>query len=546
MRIVRLWVIAAAALTLATGAALAAPAGEGSAGMDRLSGVGFNASGLPITDDEFTLSVGTLSLPFFTKELNEFPVVQDMRNATNLAIEWVMIPTGDERAQKVNLMFAAGETPDAFLRNTIDANQKQEFIDDGLLLALDELLDAYAPNIGKVLEAYPAAKFAVTESDGKIYSTPQVLPWPPEFWQPGFAVGINQVWLDRLGLPMPDDIERFYETMRAFKEQDPNGNGEADEVPVIFHWVSRFSLAHLLHPFGVILENGGWQVEDGTVMYSWTHPGMKQAAAWLHQLYREGLINEDAFSITFNDQLSRARKEPRVVGVFNGWGIVNIVGDDSYLSNEYTHLPPLKGPDGRRHHGAIIDRTVGADAGFVAADAEYPEIAMRYLDHLYDEKVNIDISWGPIDWTSDTTFRMQDIPPGQQAAAFRNNTVTPKNIWPAAYIAQKYTVVDPPLGVDERTAYGRLVHPFTPRENFPTGLAKLTVDEGKVMQQYGTDINEFAHRKIAEFIFKGGVEEGWDEYVETVDKMGLDRLLAVQQAVYDRFKEGLDGDTSAP
>ena len=343
-------------------------------------------------------------------------------------------------------MFAAGETPDVFFRGTIDANQKQEFIDDGLLMALDELIDSYAPNIGAVFELFPGAKFAATESDGKIYSTPLVNPWPPEFWQPGFAVGINQVWLDRLGLPMPDDVDQFYDTMKAFKDQDPNGNGEADETPVIFNWASPFSLAHLLHPFGVIIENGGWQVEDGAVTYSWTHPGMKEATAWLHQLYREGLINEDAFSITYNDQLSRARKEPRVVGVFNGWGIVNMVGDEAYLNGEYTHMPPLKGPHGQRHHGAIIDRTVGANLAFVTADAEYPEVAVRYLDHVYDEKVNIDISWGPIEWTSDTTFKMQDIPPGQQAAAFRNNTVTPKNIWPAAYIAQQYEVVDPPPG----------------------------------------------------------------------------------------------------
>lgn len=75
-------------------------------------------------------------------------------------------------------------------------------------------------------------------------------------------------WLDRLGLPMPDDIDQFHETMRAFKERDPNGNGEADETLVIFHWVDQFSLAHLLHPFGVILENGGWQAEDGAVTYS--------------------------------------------------------------------------------------------------------------------------------------------------------------------------------------------------------------------------------------------------------------------------------------
>ena len=55
------------------------------------------------------------------------------------------------------------------------------------------------------------------------------------------------------------------------------------------------------------------------------------------------------------------------------------------------------------------------------------------------------------------------------------------------------------------------------------------------MQQYGTDINEYVRRKIAEFIFNGGIEAGWDGYVDTVGKMGLDRLVVVQQAVYDRL-----------
>ena len=545
MNDIRKFVIAAAILAFVPSMAVVAEGVEESAGADRLSDIGFNASGLPITNEEFTLRVGALALPWFTKELNDFPVIQDMQRATNVAVEWVMIPSGDGRAQKVNLMFAAGETPDVFFRSTIDTAQKQKFIDDGLLMPMDELIDSYGPNIARVFELFPAAKFAATESDGNIYSTPAVHPWPPKFWQPGFTVGINQEWLDRLDLPMPDDIEQFADTMRAFKERDANGNGEADEIPVIFAWSSQSSLAHLLHPFGVIIDTGGWQVEDGEVVFSWTHPGMKDAVIWLHDLYRQGLINEDGFSITYSDLLSRARKEPRIVGVFNGWGIVNVVGDDAYLNGEYTHMPPLKGPDGQRHHGAFIDRIVGADLGFITADAEYPEVAMRYLDHLYDERVNIEISWGPIEWTGDTTFKMQDIPPGQQAAAFRNNTVTPKNIMPAAYIGQQYTVVDPPLGVDERTTYSLMVHPFTPQENFPTGLAKATVEEGKIMQQYGTDIIEFANRKIAEFIFNGGAEAGWDEYVETVERMGLDRLIEVQQAVYDRFKVGLGGDTSA-
>src|SRR5699024_7776392 len=42
---------------------------------------------------------------------------------------------------------------------------------------------------------------------------------------------INEEWLDNLGMDMPETTEEFYEYLKAVKEQDPNGNGKADEVP---------------------------------------------------------------------------------------------------------------------------------------------------------------------------------------------------------------------------------------------------------------------------------------------------------------------------
>ena len=41
---------------------------------------------------------------------------------------------------------------------------------------------------------------------------------------------INKTWLDKLGLEVPKTWDDLRKVMEAFKTQDPNGNGEADEI----------------------------------------------------------------------------------------------------------------------------------------------------------------------------------------------------------------------------------------------------------------------------------------------------------------------------
>ena len=44
---------------------------------------------------------------------------------------------------------------------------------------------------------------------------------------------INKAWLDRVGMEVPQTTEEFKEVLRAFKEQDANGNGDPnDEIPL--------------------------------------------------------------------------------------------------------------------------------------------------------------------------------------------------------------------------------------------------------------------------------------------------------------------------
>ena len=50
----------------------------------------------------------------------------------------------------------------------------------------------------------------------------------------GRAFWIRTDWLDKLGLEVLQTVEEYEIVLRAFKTQDPNGNGEADEIPLFF------------------------------------------------------------------------------------------------------------------------------------------------------------------------------------------------------------------------------------------------------------------------------------------------------------------------
>ena len=90
---------------------------------------------------------------------------------------------------------------------------------------------------------------SLVASDGKIYSV-------------GYLVGqnintnqhffINQEWLDALNLETPKNVDELTEVFRAFKTGDPNGNGEADEIPLEMGLDTGFNgIRYMLPLFGL-------------------------------------------------------------------------------------------------------------------------------------------------------------------------------------------------------------------------------------------------------------------------------------------------------
>lgn len=63
-----------------------------------------------------------------------------------------------------------------------------------------------------------------------------------------------------------------------------------------------------------------------------------------------------------------------------------------------------------------------------------------------------------------------------------------------------------------------------------------TPEENKELAFYKTDIFSYALEQTAKWITKGGIEEGWDDYIAKLEEMGLDGMMKIYRDAYDRYK----------
>ena len=147
---------------------------------------------------------------------------------TGCKVEWTS-PTNSARTEQFNLMIASGNYPDLIVNywNSATDGAKQ-YAEDGVIVPISDYLD-YMPNLKKFIEENPEVAKQFTEADGTIYYAPSIRKDPELRTYVGPT--IRKDWLDKLGLSMPTNTDELYEVLKAFKTQDPNGNGEADEIP---------------------------------------------------------------------------------------------------------------------------------------------------------------------------------------------------------------------------------------------------------------------------------------------------------------------------
>ena len=290
---------------------------------------------------------------------------------------------GSDYIQQLRLRAAAGELPDTFGPY---GGIEYELINQGALADLSEYLPKHAPVIWNNIPQDIWDIVRKQSPDGKsIYFIPQT--WTT----PIFCAFIRQDWLDRLGLEVPTTIQELETVLRAFRDQDANGNGDPnDEYPTGGRQDGRW-MDYLYAAFGVSNFEGypHWHEYNGELTYSAVTQNMRDCLEWIAKLYAEGLLDPETF---LN---SKAMWDGKIannqVGVY--YHLPKYLYNNSLLDTynmdknvKLTYLPALKGSGYEPSY--FYKSYLGANKLFANNSPEKIAAGLKVLNWLVDPEMD--------------------------------------------------------------------------------------------------------------------------------------------------------------
>ncbi len=270
---------------------------------------------------------------------------QSVAFAEQFGIVWEspMVPWngGTDYLQQLRLRIAAGELPDVFMPW---GGIEGELIDNGAVADLTAMVREEMPVYYNNVPAEIWDFIKSLSPDGRsIYVLPAV-----QFTPLGGM--IRGDWLDRLGLPVPTTVDEYVTVLRAFRDQDANGDGDPNnEIPTSGREGGRW-MDHLFAPFGIAMVEGfpQFDIYDGKLQYSAVQPAMRSAIEWMRGLYAEGLLDPETFINT--NQVWMGKITGDLIGSwYHGvhWagGRFTVLYNSGVTDVRLEYLPMLRHPD---------------------------------------------------------------------------------------------------------------------------------------------------------------------------------------------------------
>ncbi len=508
------------------------------------TGVTMSAPGeYPIVNEKVTYTVMAPQTNYIL-DLQTNAYTQWLEEKTNVHIEYETVPEA-ALTEKVNLSLASSEIPDAYLSCNIDSASQVKYGKEGVFVNMAPMIEQYGYEIPKAYEANNLLPGAVTTPDGEIFALAGV----NECYHCLYCgrAWINQTWLDNLGLDYPETTEDFVNVLRAFKEQDANGNGDPnDEIPMLgISGMWRASCYDFL--LGSFVYNDftdRLSVENGTVNYVANTEEFREGLRFIRSLIEEELIDPVSLTITEDEAHVLTGGDVATVGVATGMAYWNVL---SANDEEYIGLSPLEGPNGVRN--AFVRATGIVSGQFAITNkAENPEILFRWADAQFSEEATYFSSWGPEGegWEKapEGTLGIN----GKQALYTVldgvNNTgaETIQNLaMPNIALANRTSDfrLGQAVGGDDKSeerlyeAASKYYYPYAKEQTYP--LMVMSAEDSAVVNEYKTAINAYVDEMISGFLAGTyDLDKDWDSYLSEFDALGLEDYLNVLQSAYDK------------
>jgi putative aldouronate transport system substrate-binding protein len=480
-----------------------------------------------------------------------------LEETTNTSIEWMDYGTINlyERVA-ADVGKEQKDLPDAYLGLGLTKSQIAEFAPD-LFMNISNIARSEAQGFSQIIND-DVSRLTEMQIDGQIYSYPSfreiyASEYPQKVW-------INSEWLDQIGAAVPTTPEELYAVLTQFKNTDLNGNGTNDEIPLVMAMKASYDTsfgflinAYVTSDFDLSNTSNLINVDnDGNLYSPVTQPQFAEALKFIQRLFRENLVNADAYDTDTSVFLSS--------GVGSELYGVIACPDPMVLFNnveraaKYIPLPPLNAGN----QAVAVKRTPIQTGGFMLAkNTEKTEAALKIGDAMLTMEGTLTLLYGPLDvaWgyaddrnasLGGTTTQWKLLEPfeselpvtipywmpaslatSQQAQVGEDGTANLKTTenW-QGYLNQVTRELYEPVG-----RYNL--------RNFLYNLPDIVLNDSQELElsQYGnvrSEVFDYVYEECRRFVTSDAdIDAEFPKFIEELSTRGLDKFIELMQEAYN-------------
>lgn len=338
-----------------------------------------NQSSSKSHSEKISIVISNLGMTFpLGMDENDNRYLNYIEDSTGVEIQ-VTTPPAEVYDEKLDVIMSSGNLPD--MLHTYEPVWFDNYVKQGAFMPLDDLIDQYGPNLK---EKIPAEVWDRVRYGGKIYAVPSL----------NEVSGVELMyarkdWLDRLGLKPPMTLDEYYEVIRAFTEDDPDGNGLDDTVGLTLT-ANLGRSSPFFGAFGIQLN--AWFERDGKLVNGNILPETKEALAYLAKLYQEGFLDRE-FPLNLQNNLYK-KIENGTVGLFSAtWYDTRGPIADNMKKDPDARWIALDFPTGRGGLKGVYDKDIIRGYNVIPAGSTHAESVIKMLDFIASDYKNLKLGF---------------------------------------------------------------------------------------------------------------------------------------------------------
>lgn len=480
--------------------------------------------GLPLVDE------GTYGFSIFcddSKEKPEYYMLDEFKKQTNVDVEMRIFPY-ETATERLNLDLNSGDYADVVGGWTLSDSMILTYgVNQGVFIPLEDYFAEYCPRITEILDL-PGVREEMTAPDGHIYAIPYVC----DDTKVGYSPYINGRWLKNVGMDIPTTTEEFEAVLKAFKEQDANGNGDPnDEIPFSADPNNKH-IESMTGWFGLPMGKSGIGILDDEVVFAGASSTYREFLSWFNSLYEQGLIDLEIFTQDSSTWEGKGNRDLYGVSIAYGSGEFSGIVLEGGEKSEFDVLPVLNTDKGgmwmRDTNGFSVYRTQAV----ITDNAEHPEVICRWFDNAFQLENGIGCNRGPVGtvvFKEDDGYRAIDV---KTLLEEDQEKFSWGNLWPQSlpkYMPSGFKYIEDHPTYNEKKVMEDTYEPYLTKTTIPSFWIPL--DKIDRYSDIASALTDYFNQRQAMFI-SGEMDidddAQWQSYVDGLYALGLEDWMDVR------------------